>query len=199
MVDFLDDVFGKIEAKTEELKNDPSASYCENFLSIHSFKVNSLKELINNPPINGNIYFLWTDSSFNAFTVIPYILKEFNVIDELILSTYSINQRILDSFSRYIHSGRIHSVDILCSETLKMRMPKVADQLQIFSNIKSNNFNLRYSWNHSKVTLIKTNNNYFIFEGSGNWSENSRNEQYIFANSESVYNFRKSWIKNGII
>ena len=46
-------------------------------------------------------------------------------------------------------------------------------------------------WNHSKVQLIKSDGNYFVVEGSGNFSENAANEQYIFVNNEEVYRFRK--------
>ena len=72
-------------------------------------------------------------------------------------------------------------------------MPKVMDNLKSLA-LQRQNINVNFSWNHSKITLMQCGENYFVVEGSGNWSENSRNEQYIFLNSQSVFDFRKKCI-----
>lgn len=59
-------------------------------------------------------------------------------------------------------------------------------------------FHVKYAWNHSKVTLLRSSDNHFVIEGSGNFSDNSRHEQYIFLNSKKVFYFRKNWIMNDI-
>jgi hypothetical protein len=43
---------------------------------------------------------------------------------------------------------------------------------------------------------MKTHDNYYIIEGSGNWSENAQYEQYILANSKGVYDFRMELFTN---
>ena len=194
----LDDVFSNIRPVVK-VENNCSEKLSEQFLLMHERKIDSIKELVGKTPNSNEVYFLWTDKSFNAFTFIPYIIKEFGVIDELVISTYSINQRILDSFSRYINMGKISSISLLISETMKFRNPKVADQLSMYANNLKHILKYGYNWNHSKVTLLRTGEHHFVVEGSGNWSENSRNEQYVFLNSENVFNFRKKWIENGII
>ena len=68
-------------------------------------------------------------------------------------------------------------------------MPAVVDLLEV--KARDREISIVYAWNHSKVQLIKSNGNYFVVEGSGNFSENAANEQYIFLNNEYVYKFRK--------
>ena len=167
----------------------------EKFLNIHEQKIKSIKDLHGSFPDENEIFFLWTVNSFNAFTFIPYIIKYCQQIEHLIISTYSINTRIVDSFIKYVDRLNILKVDILISDSIKFRMPRVVDHLDSMISCRPN-IKIAYGWNHSKVTLMKAQNKYFIAEGSGNWSENAKNEQYIFLNNQQVYNFRAKWILN---
>jgi len=189
----LNDIATKPEINTD----DRSDILRENFLNIHEQKVESLKELNGLFPLDREIFFLWTVNSFNAFTFIPYIIRYHKQIDHLIISTYSITTRIIDSFIKYVDRKQILKVDMLISDSVKFRIPKVVDHLESMINNRSD-IRIIYGWNHSKVTLMQTGNNYFIAEGSGNWSENVKNEQYIFLNSKQVFDFRAKWITNGI-
>lgn len=161
---------------------------------MHIEKVNSLKRLMGRVPGRGEIYFLWTLNSFNAFTFITYIIKHFGTIRQLTFSTYSINERILTSLVRWYDKGAIEKIYICISDSIRSRVPKVNDQLQAFSSTR--NIEIGYAWNHSKVTLIRTDEHFFVVAGSGNFSENALNEQYIFLNDERVYNFFSDCICN---
>lgn len=171
-----------------------STSTCEAFENMHTEKVNSLKQLMGRVPGRGEIYFLWTLNSFNAFTFITYIIKHFGTIRQLTFSTYSINERILTSLVRWYDKGAIEKIYICISDSIRSRLPKVNDQLQAFSSTR--NIEIGYAWNHSKVTLIRTDEHFFVVAGSGNFSENALNEQYIFLNDERVYNFFSDCICN---
>ncbi|MFZ4705387.1 MAG: hypothetical protein ACOYMF_05205 [Bacteroidales bacterium] len=164
----------------------------EKFLKAHLHKVETIKQLIGDLPQAGDIYCLWTLNSFNAFTFIPFMIKEHGVIHDLIISTYSISTRILHSMINYIDKGMIENVHITISDSVKFRLPKVNEQLVSLNN--RDNFNVNYTWNHSKVTLIRTPVGYYVVEGSGNYAENAQFEQYIFLSSEPIYNFRKNCI-----
>ena len=171
-----------------------STSTCEAFENMHIEKVNSLKQLMGRVPGRGEIYFLWTLNSFNAFTFITYIIKHFGTIRQLTFSTYSINERILTSLVRWYDKGAIEKIYICISDSIRSRVPKVNDQLQAFSSTR--NIEIGDAWNHSKVTLIRTDEHFFVVAGSGNFSENALNEQYIFLNDERVYNFFSDCICN---
>lgn len=86
-------------------QTEKSTSAVERFEKMHSEKIHSLKQLIGRVPLPGEIFFLWTLNSFNAFTFITYIIKYFGTIKQLTFSTYSINERILASLVRWYDKG----------------------------------------------------------------------------------------------
>ncbi len=171
-----------------------SISTCERFENMHLEKVNSLKQLLGRVPGQGEIFFLWTLNSFNAFTFITYVIKHFGKIKQLTFSTYSINERILTSLVKWYDKGCIERIYICISDSIRSRVPKVNDQLQAFASTR--NIDIGYAWNHSKVTLIQTAEHHFVVAGSGNFSENALNEQYIFLNDEQIFNFFDDCIRN---
>lgn len=189
----------ELNKKTESTREQSGSELLrERFLQIHNARVESIKNLCGNFPSGSEIFFIWTLNSFNAFTFIPYIIKHVGIIDELIVSTYSINQRIIDAFINLIEKKKIAKAFIFISESIQHRQPKVFDYLNHTAKNYPEVIKIGYAWNHSKVTLIKSAGNHFVIEGSGNWSENSKHEQYIFLNSQKVYEFRAEWITNKI-
>lgn len=166
----------------------------DNFFDSHLAKVESLKQLSGRLPKEGEIYFLWTVNSFNAFTFIPFMVKEHGVINELILSTYSMSSRILNSLTHYIEKGKVEKVHILISDSIKFRIPRVQAQLIHLCSQYPQRFSVSYGWNHSKITLIGTLEGGYVMEGSGNFSENAQYEQYILLKNQKVYDFRKAMI-----
>jgi hypothetical protein len=166
----------------------------DNYLDVHLAKVDSIKNLNGRLPLEGEIFFLWTINSFNAFTFIPYMIKQHGQIDELLITTYSMSSRILNALTHYIEKGKIEKVHILISDSVKFRLPKVQDQLVVLCNQRPGQFIVSYAWNHAKITLMKTSQGHYLVEGSGNFSENAQHEQYIFVNSKPVFEFRKQQI-----
>ncbi len=190
-IDDLEDI------QVDQQPEDHSGILSETFLNIHEERVERIKNLAGRLPSPGEIYFLWTVNSFNAFTFIPFILHELGTIDELILSTYSINIRIIDALIKLIDRGKILKVDIFISDSIKSRLPKVFDHLNALVMKRRGVITVNYAWNHSKIALIRCGDSYFDIEGSGNWGENAQHEQYIFLNSRKVFEFRKNEILYG--
>jgi hypothetical protein len=185
-----------IEDQYDISNEDKSGLIAEKFLQLHGERIDSIRSLAPRFPQEGEIFFLWTVNSFNAFTFIPYIIRHSGVINELILSTYSINIRIIDALIRLIDRDQIHQVDIFISDSIKSRLPKVYDHLMAI--IEKKPVRVYFSWNHSKIALIRSGDHYFDVEGSGNWGENAQHEQYVFLNSRNIYEFRKNEIIHGI-
>jgi hypothetical protein len=181
-----------------EKQSDKSQLLCSEFIDIHTQKIESLKQLAGRFPAENEIYFMWTSSSFNAFTFIPYMIKEFGMISELVLSTYSINRRIVDSLMRYIDNGKIKNVSILISDSIKYRIPRIYEHLEMLASHRKDIISIFYAWNHSKITLARSGSVHMIMEGSGNFSENAQYEQYIMTNSQKIYEFRRQCILGSI-
>ncbi len=181
----------------DDQQEDKSGILTEKFLAIHTERIENIKKLTSGIPEDGKIAFLWTVNSFNAFTFIPYIISECGIIDELIISTYSINIRIIDALIRLIDRGKILNVDIFISDSIKSRIPKVYEHLSAQVEKRRSILRVHYAWNHSKIALIRCGDHHFDVEGSGNWGENAQHEQYIFLNSRNVFEFRKNEILHG--
>lgn len=162
------------------------------FLRKHEAKIESLKKLLGQTPEPGEAVFLFTLKSFNAFTFIVYVIKHVGVIEELCLSTYSLNERILASMVKWYDKGQIKRIRLSISDSIRHRMPKVYDLIEL--QRQSRDFQVNYCWNHSKITLMKAGEHHFVVEGSGNFSENALHEQYIWMNDAQIYRFRKSCI-----
>lgn len=182
--------------KAPTAPEDNSGAMVEKFLLSHDHRIESIKNLVGQLPRDNEIYFLWTVKSFNAFTFIPFVIKEIGTIDDLTISTYSISLRIIDALMKLIEAKKVLKVHLLVSETLQYRLPKVYDHLQALTAHRSE-ISVSYGWNHSKIALIQSGINYLVVEGSGNFGENAQHEQYIFYNSKRVYQFRQIEI-NGI-
>ncbi|HNW74556.1 MAG TPA: hypothetical protein PKN44_13085 [Bacteroidales bacterium] len=173
-----------------------SGILAERYLDIHQEKITGIKELSGRIPEEGEVFFLWTVNSFNAFTFIPFIIHQCGVIDELLLATYSINIRIIDALIRLIDKEKVLSVDIVISDSIRSRLPKVYEYLT--SVCENKPIRVRYAWTHAKISLIRCNQDHFVVEGSGNWGENAQHEQYVFLRSRKVFEFRKNEIIHGI-
>lgn len=192
-------LFSLSELNQEQpVQEDKSALHRVSNILATDHKVKSLTDLLPSLPGKDQVFFLWTVNSFNAFTFIPHVLRHCGAISELVISTYSINIRIIDALAGYMNKGFIEQIFILVSDSAKYRIQVVMDHLEQFQNSNDQKVTVRYAWNHSKVTLIKTAEHHFIIEGSGNFSENSRHEQYVFLNNNEIYDFRKHWITDAI-
>lgn len=75
------------------------------------------------------------------------------------------------------------------------RNPATIENLVAMSSTRAN-LQVKFAWNHSKVNLIQTHDEYYVIEGSGNWSNNAHFEQYIFVNDKEVFDFRKQMFEN---
>lgn len=159
------------------------------YLLAHYDKVSKLEEDLLRLPTEEEFFFLQTDNSFNAFTFIPMICKSRSV-KELYACTYSISRKVIDALIELHDSGIVEQVTLMVSDSMIKRNPVTIDNLMAMAKERGN-FTVNYAWSHAKVCLLKTEDDYYVIEGSGNWSENANYEQYVFANSKGLYEFRK--------
>ena len=87
------------ESAIKSENSDTSGILVSKYLNIHVEKIESLKKMNCGIPQEGVTIYLWTLNSFNAFTFIPYIIDQTGKIIELIISTYSINVRIINALT----------------------------------------------------------------------------------------------------
>lgn len=179
----------ELTQKNKNKEPEHEGAQADKFINIHTQKIESLRNLTEGLPSEGEAVFLWTVKSFNAFTFIPFVIKESGCIDELVITTYSINTRIVEALIKLMDKEKIMDVKLFVSDSMKFRMPRVTELLDDLVR-KRPNFKVFYAWNHSKIALARSGETYLIFEGSGNFSENAQYEQYLLLNSKKVFEFR---------
>ena len=173
------------EVKKEEKINEVWTS---KYIASHFQKIESLENDLMRVPTKDEFFFLQTDKAFNAFTFIPFVAKIYP-IKELYACTYSISSRVIDALIEMHDKGMIEQITLLISESMIKRNPKTIDNLKAMCTSRPN-MKVLYAWSHAKVCLMKTHDFHFVIEGSGNWAENAHYEQYLFANSKGLYDFR---------
>lgn len=183
-----------IQNTTDKQEKKISDQYASKFLAFHFEKVKTLEESLVRLPTPEEIFFLQSDSAFNAFTFIPFIAKIFP-IKELYASTYSISGKVIDAMIEMHDRGMIEQITLLISDSMIKRNPKTINNLMAMAESRPN-LKVFYAWSHAKVCLMKTHDFYFVVEGSGNWAENAQYEQYILLNSKGVFDFRLQLFTN---
>ena len=174
------------EPKKEEKLNE---LWTSKYIASHFQKIQSLENDLSRVPTADEFFFLQTDKAFNAFTFIPFVSKTFPV-KELYASTYSISRKVIDALIEMHDKGMIEQITLLISESMIKRNPTTIENLKAMCTTRPN-IKVLYAWSHAKVCIMKTSDFYFVIEGSGNWAENAHYEQYVFANSKGLYDFRK--------
>ena len=162
--------------------------YKSKYLVSHYQKVSSLDNDLMRVPTAEEFFFLQSDTAFNAFTFIPLVAKLYP-IKELHASTYSISRKVISALIEMHDKGQIERVTLLVSDSMIKRNPLTIENLMAMASSRPN-VTVLYAWVHAKVCLLKTHEDFFVIEGSGNWSENAHYEQYTFANSKGLYDFR---------
>lgn len=173
----------------QETQKTSSDLFLSKYLNKHYQRIKNLPDDLLRLPSPEEVFFLDTENAFNAFTFIVMVAKT-QSIKELFASTYSINIRVIESLMELHDNGFIDKINLMVSDSLIKRNPTTIDLLSAL--VKSRpNIKVIYTWNHSKVSLMQTEYNYYVVEGSGNWSENALIEQYVFTNSQMVFEGRK--------
>ncbi|WP_271407312.1 phospholipase D-like domain-containing protein [Tenacibaculum soleae] len=169
-------------------QKDSSEKFVSKYLVAHYEKIKNLNKELKRLPNTEEFFFLQSDTSFNAFTFIPLIGQN-ETIKELHASTYSISRKVIDALIQLHDQGIIEQITLLISDSLIKRNPATIDYLKALLTSRPN-FKVLFTWVHAKVCIAKTASQHFIIEGSGNWASNAQYEQYIFANSIGLYDFR---------
>jgi len=163
---------------------------------IHFIKAKALSDLCVKPKKNEQ-YRIITEKQFNAYALILYVLQT-EIIEEMYLAIYRINEATVQSIIDFIESGEIKKATFVISNFFNQtkKPEKWAIKLKNYctGNEKTKHI---YTHNHAKVLAIRTDkDDYYIFEGSGNMSDNARIEQYIFENNKEVFEFHKKWMSD---
>lgn len=200
MEDFFDfndsDLFADSKSKIsidKKILNDTAQKRIIKNNELHFKKYNALSNLCTEPK-QGEQWRIVTEKQFNAFALILHIL-EARVIDEMYLAVYRINEESVESIIKFIDTGKIKKATFIISSFFNQTKKPEKWALRLKEYCKNNpKCTHIYCHNHSKVFCAKTGQDYFVFEGSGNMSDNARIEQYLYENNKLSFDFHKQWM-----
>ncbi|MFL9844734.1 phospholipase D-like domain-containing protein [Flavobacterium rhizosphaerae] len=178
----------KAHLSDDEGEEKSHGAYVSTYRAMHFEKVANLREDLVRIPTQGEIFFLQSDSAFNAFTFIELLVSSFR-IKELHATTYSISRKVIDAIIELHDRGAVEQVTLLISDSMIKRNPVTIDNLRAMASTRPN-VKVLYAWVHAKVCLLRTDQAHFVIEGSGNWSENAHYEQYLMVDDKGLYDFR---------
>ena len=161
---------------------------------IHFIKAKRLSDLCIKPEKNEQ-YRIITEKQFNAYALILHLLESEEIV-KMYLAIYRINEPTVTSICDFIESGKIKKAVFIISNFFNQtkKPERWAIKLKDFCSQNINCMHL-YTHNHAKILAAETiSDNYYVFEGSGNMSDNSRIEQYVYENNKKVYSFHKKWM-----
>lgn len=145
-------------------------------------------------PEKGEQYVIVTEKQFNAFALVLSLVQD-RIIDELYFAIYRINQPTVDALIQFIQDGRIKKGGFVISNFFNQTKKPERWALKLVDFCDNNrSFDCVYVHNHAKVLCLKEQDNYFVFEGSGNMSDNARIEQYRYENCRETFDFHKKWM-----
>lgn len=131
-----------------------------------------------------------TQKQINSFDFILAVLAKENAV-ELILAFYRIGKKTIQELYELQLQNKIGKIHFLVNDAIPKLTPDAYNLLKSFEN---ENWTIKLENNHTKIILIKTEQNFYCIEGSGNLSINARIEQYIFDNNQTIFEFHKEWI-----
>lgn len=156
-------------------------------------RINKATELHKLPLKNQQIRVI-TQKAFTSTDFLVWIADKEKIL-ELNMAVYRMNNKsssILISL-QYEHKFELN---IVLSSIFKNAKKAEAWHNHVVQFAKeTKNVYLIYIANHAKVFSIRTENNFYTIEGSGNMSANANIEQYTLDNCEKVYDFHSLWIK----
>ena len=189
----MENKFFSLDKKQKEKQGEIVPAFYSKHLQMSFSTVKDIdKDVI--IPQKGGIVWMQSDKAFNAFDLVVFIATKFP-IKHLYASTYSISRRTIDSIIALHDKGMIEQLTLLISESMIKRNPTTIDNLMAMKASRAN-LNVQFAWSHAKVNLIETHDDYFVLEGSGNWSENAHFEQYVLANDKEVFDYRMQLFTN---
>ena len=141
------------------------------------------------PKQNQNTFFLM-NGNCQFVDFISEFVKNVGEVKEIYFTTLSLNQHTFDSLDKILPNITKH---ILVSSYFL-----ATDRENILHKMKKENrlekYDVGFFRNHTKLVLIKTETDFYLFTGSANLRSSGTIEQFSIYNSEELFEFNKTWI-----
>lgn len=146
-------------------------------------------------PEPGELLRLTTFADVNALTILLRGVEVFGHLDEMLMASYSINQRAVYALRNMFADGSIRRAIVLGSDTITWRDPERIREMHETARLHPDVVRFRMANNHAKVIAWRAQGQHIVCTGSANLASNSRIEDYVLTNSADGYAHYQDWIE----
>lgn len=145
-------------------------------------------------PGQGESYRVISNGGFDCVHYLDYFMEQLGDLDSLLIATWIINRENAKQIFDYFDNGRIKSGTLVLSN--RTRQLRKQDWGYIIEGFKDRKWKIRIPNTHAKLFCAsnEAKQYYLTVEGSGNWNENKRIENYTITNDKDLFDFHKNWI-----
>ena len=195
------DLFGEGDAteletrKTmaETKRHARQADKRQTILALHQ---EALSEIVPEVPEHGTTIHVVSNASADFWDFVPYLLRKIGPAN-MWASTWSMNRgnalELLDLLDR----GQLLSVSLLTGSYFKTREHAVYATLT--SGLLERGQRILAFWNHSKILTLANDQYAITIEGSANFTQNPRVEQYVITHDRALVDFHQSWMEEMLV
>jgi len=134
-----------------------------------------------------------TMKSFNSIALINYVAEK-ETIKSATLIIFAINIQAAKLLLELFNAGKIQELELVISSIRNAGYSIKSKAVELLS--KEKRIKMMFVNSHAKISAIHTReDNYYVIEGSGNFSYNGRIEQYTIDNDKKIYNFTLNWVE----
>lgn len=161
----------------------------------NKWRKKKVEEVILELPKAGESLHIVSNGSFDYFNIIPRIidLSIYDYCEEFYFSTWTMSHENVLRIWEEFDAGRIKKVTGLTGEYFRTR--ESATYTILAMGCEERGQRCYANKNHSKVSLVKCGHDHYVIEGSANFTNNPRIEQFSLTNHQELYNFHKEWME----
>ena len=122
-----------------------------------------------------------------------YLVKHNLFAEELLIATLSMSKNNVDSLKNLQNGGFVNHLGLIVSDYF-FAHERINITEYVIKELSVGNFSFAAAGLHTKITLIKTDNQYLVITGSANLRSSGNLEQLIILNNKQIYDFNKNWM-----
>lgn len=160
---------------------------------LSELKKEKIEAFLTELPKPGESFHIVSNGSFDYFNFMPVTVKLAGSLQAFYGSTWTMNRNNVVDMFKLFDEGKIKRLAILTGTYFKHRESSVANTLIEGLSARKQRF-IAFE-NHAKVMLMNDDPNFYVMEGSANFTANPRLEQNILVNDRDLYEFHRGWME----
>ena len=168
----------------------------EKRISVLALHQEALADIVGAIPEPGTSLHIVNNASADFWDFIPYLASLMGPA-HMHASTWSMNRTNAREMLELLDRGQLLDVALLTGSYFKTREHAVYATLA--AGLLERGQRILAFWNHAKILVLQNERAAIVVEGSANFTQNPRIEQYVVTHSRELAEFHRSWMEEMFI